>query len=211
MNTLRTQETGFRPPFHPEAAPTCLPLVPRFPVLYQPRRFTASRRKSAAGATQHCLELVLGNESSYLLEELEVSRLNKIHSCLWLAGLKRPAFSLQKQLSIGHEIVLTDSADLHLLWRSTKIFIKPLPDWLLLYSVWQEYLSKDESLHEYAAGFLLSYLWLIRSAGDLELAHEYGLVNRSIDWETWTTFGRSACEYLDFAHLRGVKIGRAHV
>ncbi len=67
------------------------------------------------------------------------------------------------------------------------MFIKPLPEYLLDWQIWEDVLCKDRSLFEEAKGVLLSYLWLISSQSDLKLAHNIGLLTSEIDWERWTS------------------------
>ena len=125
---------------------------------------------------------------SYLRDDLNVDSLNKVHKHLWLAGLPQCARPLHHQLMIGRNIVITERADLHLLWRDDRLFLKPLPDYLLSYNIWEDTLRKDRDLSENAKGFLLSYLWLIRQKSDFVVAQRENLVSNELTWEHWTTF-----------------------
>lgn len=125
---------------------------------------------------------------SFLRDDLNVDSLNKVHKHLWFAGLPRCAGPLHHQLMIGRKIVITERADLHLLWRDDRLFLKPLPDYLLSYKVWEETLKEDRDLSENAKGFLLSYLWLIRQKSDFVVAQSENLVSNDLIWEQWTTF-----------------------
>jgi hypothetical protein len=61
---------------------------------------------------------------------------------LWFAGGKHPAGPLHYQISIGRNIVITERMDLHLLWANDgRIFIKPLPRFLLDSGFWTSYLT----------------------------------------------------------------------
>lgn len=125
---------------------------------------------------------------TYLEADLNIAGLNKIHKHLWLAGLPQCARPLHHQLVIDRKIMLTERADLHLLWRDDRLYLKPLPDYLLSYGVWEGTLLKDRDLRENAKGFLLSYLWLIRQKSDFIIAQRENLVSNALTWEHWTTF-----------------------
>jgi hypothetical protein len=128
-----------------------------------------------------------GNVKEYIAGELDVSRLNVIYKHLWYAGLKRTARPLHHQALIGRTIVITEQADLHLTWQGSRIFIKPLPNFLLCYTVWQNHLCRDSTLLKDARGLLLSYVWLIRHESDFKIALDKGLVSPVITWEKWVT------------------------
>ena len=117
---------------------------------------------------------------SYFANEVDVSQLNKIDKHLWMAGLERPARALHQQLALGREIIVTEQADAHMLWEGSHIYIKPLPDFVLCHYMWKEYVCKERDLFGKSCGFLLSYIWLIGRQSDLLIAHERGLISRSI-------------------------------
>ena len=133
----------------------------------------------------------------YLTSELDVSRLNRINHRLWLAGLPRGARPLHKQILLGRKVVVTEQADLHLVWSKSRIFIKPLPRFLLTHDTWLSHLCKDEGLFKSATGFLLSYAWLVCYRSDLRIAHDLGLLPPEITWEQWTTFLEDFLRHLD--------------
>ena len=125
---------------------------------------------------------------TYLRGDLDVDGLNKVHKHLWFAGLPQPARPLHHQLMIDRKIMITERADLHLLWHDDRLYLKPLPDYLLSYGIWEAALLKDGILSENAKGFLLSYLWLIRQKSDFLIAQGENLVSKDLTWEHWTTF-----------------------
>ena len=124
----------------------------------------------------------------YLEGDLDVDGLNKVHKHLWFAGLPQCARPLHHQLMIDRKIMITERADLHLLWHDDRLYLKPLPDYLLSYGIWEAALLKDPVLSENAKGFLLSYLWLIRQKSDFLIAQGENLVSKDLTWEHWTTF-----------------------
>ena len=152
---------------------------------------------------------------AFLMDDLNLDRLTKIHSCLWLAGRPQPARPLHRQL-MAREIVITEQFDLHLVWRRSRLYIKPLPSYLLDRSFWETYLVREETepdkrergrvVRENACGFLLSYVWLIRYESDMRLARDKNLVPK-IAWNDWRRFTdsflqRVNAETLDMVNKR---------
>ena len=80
----------------------------------------------------------------FLRKELEVDRLNSIHDWLWLVGRPRPPRPLYYQRAVGRNIVLHEQADVHCVWDERRIFLKPVPRWLLERQVWRDFLSCEE-------------------------------------------------------------------
>lgn len=146
------------------------------------------------GTYQHLRKVISINEDDassvkdYMMRDLDVARLNKIHKHLWLAGLPTASRALHNQIRVGREIIITESADLHLVWRDNIMTLKPLPDYLLSHAKWTDVLCKDEELFRSARGFLYSYTWLISSKSDLRIAHSKGLIPESIQWTDWAPF-----------------------
>ena len=95
---------------------------------------------------------------SCFAHEVDVSELNKMNKHLWLAGLERPTRALHHQIALGREIIVIEKADVHMLWEGPRIYIKPLPDFILCHKIWKDYICTDRELFEEACGFLLSYI-----------------------------------------------------
>ncbi|KAH8650907.1 hypothetical protein BGZ60DRAFT_436775 [Tricladium varicosporioides] len=137
------------------------------------------------------------------LSLLSVRRLDSISQHLWMAG--RPQSDPMKKSSLhrlkatGFELVVFEQADMHLLWQNGIIYIKPLPSFLMNFDFWQENLcSRDETwdartadIVDGALGLVFSYTWLIRWESDLRIAHEHGLISKSIDYDHWMSFRSS--------------------
>lgn len=136
----------------------------------------------------HHVFLVTEDIESYLKRDLDHSRLNRIHGYLWMAGRPLNARPIHRQKMMGFDIFLTEQADLHLLKFSNKIFVKPLPEYMLNYSFWDRYICGSRELHRSACGILLSYVWLICSPLDLKLARQLDLLSSEITWTWWKTF-----------------------
>lgn len=79
-------------------------------------------------------------EFSFLSDEfyasLSVGRLNLIHKRLWFAGKPVPYRPLHRHGMMGTKLIITEQADLHMLWKGTSIFVKPLPNELLDFNFW---------------------------------------------------------------------------
>ena len=117
--------------------------------------------------------------SKYLHRKLDVSDINKIHQHLWIANQKRPPRALQHQILIGRRVVVVEDLNLHLLWIDASLFVKPLPDFLLCYDIWERIISREREFLPGAVGMLLSYIWLIRSKSDLRCVQIYSFCVRN--------------------------------
>ena len=99
---------------------------------------------------------------------------------------------LHRQAMMDRDITVTEQVDLHLVWSHSKIFIKPLPTYLLDIAFWEENLCCDKELHESACGFLLSYAWLISRESDFQIASRDDqpprLLPEGLSWPQWVTF-----------------------
>lgn len=120
--------------------------------------------------------------------ELCTPKLNRLHQHLWFAGLPLPARPLHRQLLIGRSLALTERPDEHLVWHRHRLYVKPLPAFLLCHAFWEQHLCQDSVLHRKACGFLLSYSWLIAYKSDFDVAHRHSLLPDGIDWVAWTSF-----------------------
>lgn len=147
----------------------------------------------------------LGEENTddiidYLKIDLDLSRLDKIHNCLWLAGRPHTARPLHRQLMMAREVIITEQFGLHLVWRGYRMFLKPLPAYLLDYDFWKAYLVRQETdierkkqaaiLHSSACGLIMSYIWLIRHRSDMKIAQDKSLVP-NMKWEQWRKFTKT--------------------
>jgi hypothetical protein len=110
---------------------------------------------------------------------------------LWLIAVHGAPRSLYYQKFLRREIVIAEELDLHLVWAKSRIFIKPLPDFLLNYDFWETNISCDPQLHRAACGLLYSYCGLIRFGHDLRVAQESRLINENLDYRAWSDFART--------------------
>ncbi|CAJ0554940.1 Ff.00g134530.m01.CDS01 [Fusarium sp. VM40] len=158
------------------------------------------------------------NYHNLIREELDIRRLNNIQRWLWVAGSTVPPRPLHIHLVMGREVIIHESMDMHLVWTTGKIFIKPLPLFLLDPTVWKEFLCCQDpctcmsqvvdiggtvqycerrELYRCALGFLYSYAALIRYESDFTLAKERHLLPGHISWFNWILFIRE----LDIEHI----------
>lgn len=150
--------------------------------------------------------IALANDSvgEFLKNDLDLSRLNRIHGLLWMAGRPMRARPLHRYKMMGFDILHTQQMDLHLLKFSNKLFVKPLPEWILCSDFWLQYLCADGELHKSACGFLLSYVWLITTPLDLKIAHDQTLLPSFITWHRWKEFVRGFFGKVDMDTLHQV-------
>ncbi|OAA54618.1 hypothetical protein ISF_08219 [Cordyceps fumosorosea ARSEF 2679] len=148
-------------------------------------------------------------------EELDLRRLASIHGWLWVAGLPLPPRALHHQLLLGREIFVTERMDMHLVWTAGRIFLKPIPRFLLDRAFWAQYLccgkcrcSPDTSsatqtecrlpgLRQRALGFLFSYAALLLHESDFRIAQDKHLVPPEVTWYGW----RMLVGQLDTEHI----------
>ncbi|XP_044716491.1 uncharacterized protein HRG_10023 [Hirsutella rhossiliensis] len=121
-------------------------------------------------------------------KELNLRRLTSIHGWPWLAGRPMPPRPLHHQLLVGREVIVTEQMDMHLVWTTSWIFLKPIPRFLLEPRFWHEYLSCGQELRQRALGFLLSYAALISYESDFLVAKEKHLLPIEVPWPSWRTF-----------------------
>ncbi|KAI2831743.1 hypothetical protein CBS147321_6321 [Aspergillus niger] len=143
------------------------------------------------------------NIAACVEKELDLARLATVHHWLWIAGLPLPPRALHHQLLLGREIFITEQMDMHLVWTSGRMFLKPIPLFLLEPNFWTEYLScqpecgcsantltecKRRGLYRRALGFLFSYTALLSHESDFRIAQDRHLLRPEITWSAWRIF-----------------------
>lgn len=147
--------------------------------------------------------------SACLERELDLRRLDSIHEWLWLAGRLAPPRPLHRQIELGREVFITERMDMHLVWTKGKLFLKPMPRFLLEPSFWAAYLSEpqeqcrsggqnvsgrlhqdhcDPGLRKRAMGLLFSYAALISHESDFRIATDKQLLPSGVQWSEWRKF-----------------------
>lgn len=134
----------------------------------------------------------------FMISDLSMEKLNAIHNHLWVAGSYGNISPLHHQRVILRDIIPSELAQLHLVWFDRKIYIKPLPDCLIMNS---RYLSQDFDYTGVVAGFLRSYCSLIQYPVDLVIAKESNLISKDVSWEQWATFRDTALTKTGDLHI----------
>ncbi|KAH7115553.1 hypothetical protein EDB81DRAFT_621919, partial [Dactylonectria macrodidyma] len=141
-------------------------------------------------------------------KELDLQRLASIHSWLWVTGRDMPPRPLHHQLVLGRGIVIMERMDIHLVSTTGRMFLKPIPHFLLEPQLWTKYLScgrecgcssdKDDAqgctqergrgIRQRSLGFLFSYAALISQESDFRISKESRLLSPEISWPGWRIF-----------------------
>ena len=95
----------------------------------------------------------------FLQKEFGVQRLNEIHHRLWLVGRPVPPRPLHVQIFREREIVAHEQADMHLVWRDKRMFLKPMPRYLLDTTFWKKNLLCEEESCMHRNGQCPSSAW----------------------------------------------------
>ncbi|CVL07300.1 uncharacterized protein FMAN_15380 [Fusarium mangiferae] len=157
-----------------------LPLA-QIPLSFEPL-FPASYRKKNATRKPFIVSASCASAKT----DLSVEKLNEIYGWLWLAGRPMPPRPLNYQQASSREIILNENVDMHLVWDvSRRIFLKPLPRYLLSHKFWQNNLATDHEFYKSAFGFMLSYAALIQYESDFFIAKEKHLIPENLTWESW--------------------------
>jgi hypothetical protein len=106
--------------------------------------------------------------------------------------------ALHRQRVKGREIIITEDPRLHLVWIYNRIFIKPLPRYLLSHAFWKMYLDEGSEklgdsqgeIHKAAMGFLRTYRYLIKHESDFNIAQQdhLRLIPHDVKWESFCQF-----------------------
>lgn len=108
---------------------------------------------------------------------------------------------LHHQVVRGRKIIVTENPQLHLVWYYDRIYIKPIPRYLLSYAFWEFLNTQPVELRRAITGFLRTYSYLIRYECDFRLAtseeHQLALIPKddgsiSADGSDHITFERFA-------------------
>jgi hypothetical protein len=131
----------------------------------------------------------------FLERELCCEDLETMAPRLWIMTTASSAniSPLHRQRVKGREIIVTEEARLHLVWIYDRIFIKPLPLYLLSHAFWEIYLDSDESkgkIRKAALGYLRTYRYLIKHESDFHIAQQDSLrlIPKDVDWSSFCRF-----------------------
>ena len=120
---------------------------------------------------------------SFLYSELHSEDLDLMAPFLWLLSQQSSSniSPLHRQIVKYRSIIITEDPRLHLVWNSERIFIKPLPPYLLSHTFWKYFLARPTncrtqtypqlpSIRAAALGLLRSYALLIQYESDFAIA-----------------------------------------
>ncbi|TGO26766.1 hypothetical protein BPAE_0053g00190 [Botrytis paeoniae] len=131
----------------------------------------------------------------FLQGELWASELEERAQNLWLvSSSSKPRgkiCSLHYQLVKGFKIYISEHPRLHLVWWHDRLFIKPLPSYLLSYEFWQmSFTDAPDNLRKAALGFLRTYRSLIHHKSDFLIAQDdrHRLIPDDINWNDFCQF-----------------------
>ncbi|KAI0833054.1 hypothetical protein F5Y06DRAFT_307384 [Hypoxylon sp. FL0890] len=153
----------------------------------------------ASHRTKHDDIIAPQPNSEILARELLVERLNDVQDWLWVCGRPMPPRALRYRTQLSscrnpsfdyqvlnsRDIAITEDPGLHLVWSKNRIFLKPIPLYLLEPDFWSAYIIHDRKLADCARGFLFSYTALIAYHSDFSIAKEKGLLPAEVTWEGW--------------------------
>ena len=128
----------------------------------------------------------------FLEKELCATDLEQMAPWLWIMTThdSTRVSPLHRQEVEGRQIVVTEEARLHLTWYYDRIYIKPLPQYLMSQRVWLDVLRAvgehhRDILQKTARGYLRTYMHLIVHKSDFRIAQELHLVPDDLTWDVF--------------------------
>ncbi|KZZ87460.1 hypothetical protein AAL_08371 [Moelleriella libera RCEF 2490] len=116
----------------------------------------------------------------------------------WMSKQDSASISpIHRQRVKQRAIVVTEDPKLHLVWIRDRVFIKPLPCYILSHAFWQLFLScnilENESHHHIrraALGYIRTYQYLVRYESDFRIAQEADLqlIPSDVTWDQFCHF-----------------------
>jgi hypothetical protein len=147
--------------------------LPLLPATFRPNSHTLSRPETDIPA--------------FLTQDLLPTRLISILPHLYWAGRTLPPRALHIHSLMNRTILPAQNINLHMIWSKGRIYIKPLPPYLLSETFMATHITPNPVLNPWALGLLYSYTALIASELDLHLAHETNLLPAALTWPQWKT------------------------
>jgi hypothetical protein len=136
-----------------------------------------------------------------LEREMMTPDLNRMAPHLWLVATPSSDHCnpLHEQVVRGRNIIITENPELHLCWIDSKVFIKPIPRYLLSWAFWRHYLEDSDAdsdsdprakakLREAVLGYMRSYNFLVRHESDYRIAVEKHLIPVETKYEDFIIF-----------------------
>jgi hypothetical protein len=135
---------------------------------------------------------------SYVYKDLWAEALENLAPRLWFLSTQSHlnVSALHHQVVKGRTIVLTEDPGLHLVWFHSRIYIKPLPKYLMSFQFWSRYLQdgspiagqERKRIVATSLGFLRTYYHLIKHESDFNLAQENKLLPATATFEQFCNF-----------------------
>jgi len=163
--------------------------------------------------------IVLNNATyirQFLEKELYSQDLEIMAPRLWVMTTLSSANinPLHRQRVKGREIIVTEEPRLHLVWIYDRIFIKPLPRYMLSHRFWEMYLDEgsdrlgdsQSNICKAATGFLRTYRYLIQHESDFNIAQQDNLrlIPKDMDWASF-------CRFIsEFNHIEDSAVSRRY-
>ena len=108
---------------------------------------------------------------------------------------------LHRQYVKSRRIIVTEDPKLHLIWIKNRVFIKPLPEYLLSHGFWEHYLlqpnptslvasEQQARIRKAALGLLRTYFYLVQYESDFRVAKDpsLSLIPARVTWEQFCAF-----------------------
>jgi hypothetical protein len=93
---------------------------------------------------------------------------------------------------MGREIIVMEHPGLHLIWYHNRIFVKPIPLYMLSRAFWEYIAEADQDILRAALGFMRTYCYLVRYDIDFRKALELHLIpevrGSPVDFEGFVEF-----------------------
>lgn len=152
------------------------------------------------------------NSMALMSAELETPVLDELNEYLHFIAPRdyRRVHPLHEHLIRKRQIVVTENPGLHLIWHYNTIFVKPIPPFLLNFTMWRRCLlppveTVDESTQQSsypisypicalqspcksALGFLRTYELLVRHPSDFNIAQTMNLIPQNISYFEFRAF-----------------------
>jgi hypothetical protein len=135
----------------------------------------------------------------FLTQELCAPDLEIMAPHLWMLSTasSENVHPLHHQRVKGRDILVSEKPQLHLVWIYDRIFVKPMPKYLLSFSFWQDHLLSDtvplpnrDNIRRSALGYLRTYRYLIKHESDFAIAKrdDLRLLPEDVSWPQFCKF-----------------------
>lgn len=130
---------------------------------------------------------------SWVHDEFSTPILDQISRHIWLLASPnhRHISPLHQQIVRGRQIIVCEDPEMHLVWIHDRVFIKPLPEYLLSHAFWSHYLKQSTNLAENenvmkryceALGYLRTWAFLVKHESDYRIAVKSYLIPEKFDF-----------------------------